>query len=161
MDFHCHKWQQCGLCCRWLKHKPLVFSHERLVSLSMALTIAGASSGASLPTYLAGRMGSGYSTALRESVSPKLENVLALATNSFAVRPVPEIVRQAPHRQPATWTQHPTAIPSLDRIDSDGHYESSNVQLVCRFINLWKQAADDAEFRRVIMLVRGDEENAI
>ncbi len=52
-------------------------------------------------------------------------------------------------------------LPSLDRIDSDGHYESSNVQLVCRFINFWKQAADDAEFRRLIMLVRGDEENSI
>ena len=49
-------------------------------------------------------------------------------------------------------------LPSMDRIDSDGHYESSNVQLVCRFINFWKQAADDGEFRRLIMLVRGDEE---
>ncbi len=45
-------------------------------------------------------------------------------------------------------------LPSLDRIDSSGHYESSNVQLVCRFVNFWKQASDDAEFRRLIMLVR-------
>jgi hypothetical protein len=48
-------------------------------------------------------------------------------------------------------------LPSLDRIDSNGHYESGNVQLVCRFINFWKQASDDAEFRRLIMLVRGEE----
>lgn len=48
-------------------------------------------------------------------------------------------------------------LPSLDRIDSDGHYEASNLQLVCRFINFWKQASDDAEFRRLIMLVRGQD----
>lgn len=47
-------------------------------------------------------------------------------------------------------------LPSLDRIDSNGHYEANNVQLVCRFINFWKQAADDEEFRRLIMIVRGE-----
>ena len=47
-------------------------------------------------------------------------------------------------------------LPSLDRIDSNGHYEGTNVQLVCRFINFWKQAADDEEFRRLIMIVRGE-----
>ena len=52
-------------------------------------------------------------------------------------------------------------LPSLDRIDSAGHYERSNVQLVCRFINFWKQAADDAEFRRLIMVVRGEEGDAV
>jgi hypothetical protein len=46
-------------------------------------------------------------------------------------------------------------LPSLDRIDSDGHYTAENVQLVCRFINFWKQASSDAEFRRLINLVRG------
>ncbi|SNT76802.1 hypothetical protein [Paracoccus seriniphilus] len=46
-------------------------------------------------------------------------------------------------------------LPSLDRIDSNGHYEASNVQLVCRFINFWKQASDDAEFRRLMHLVQG------
>lgn len=45
-------------------------------------------------------------------------------------------------------------LPSLDRIDSDGHYENGNLQLVCRFINFWKQAADDQEFRRLINVVR-------
>ena len=48
-------------------------------------------------------------------------------------------------------------LPSLDRIDSDGHYEEGNLQLVCRFINFWKQAADDKEFRRLINVVRGFE----
>ena len=44
--------------------------------------------------------------------------------------------------------------PSLDRIDSDGHYEASNVQLVCRFINFWKRDTPDEEFRRLIQVVR-------
>lgn len=43
---------------------------------------------------------------------------------------------------------------SLDRIDSDGHYEAGNLQVVCRFINRWKSNANDAEFRRLINLVR-------
>ena len=49
----------------------------------------------------------------------------------------------------------PNMLPSLDRIDSDGHYENGNLQLVCRFINFWKQAADDQEFRRLVNVVRG------
>jgi hypothetical protein len=44
--------------------------------------------------------------------------------------------------------------PSADRIDSKGHYEISNLQLVCRFINFWKQATPDDEFRRLIQVVR-------
>lgn len=47
--------------------------------------------------------------------------------------------------------------PSLDRIDSSGHYEVGNVQIVCRFINFWKGATEDEEFRRLLMLVRGQE----
>jgi len=50
-------------------------------------------------------------------------------------------------------------LPSLDRIDSDGHYSRDNLQIVCRFINFWKQASDDAEFRRLIGLVRGMEQS--
>lgn len=46
-------------------------------------------------------------------------------------------------------------LPSLDRIDSAGHYERGNLQIVCRFINFWKQASDDGEFRRLFNLVRG------
>lgn len=45
-------------------------------------------------------------------------------------------------------------LPSADRIDSSGHYEEVNLQLVCRFINFWKQATPDAEFRRLIGIVR-------
>lgn len=48
-------------------------------------------------------------------------------------------------------------LPSLDRIDSNGYYEYGNLQIVCRFINFWKQASDDGEFRRLLNVVRGIE----
>jgi hypothetical protein len=44
---------------------------------------------------------------------------------------------------------------SLDRIDSDGHYEAGNLQIVCRFINFWKSDETDAEFRRLLTILRG------
>lgn len=43
---------------------------------------------------------------------------------------------------------------SLDRIDSNGHYERQNLQVVCRFINRWKSDGDDGEFRRLLDVVR-------
>lgn len=43
---------------------------------------------------------------------------------------------------------------SLDRIDSEGHYERGNLQLVCKFVNMWKGAQADNEFKRLIALVR-------
>jgi len=43
---------------------------------------------------------------------------------------------------------------SLDRIDSDGHYEAGNLQVVCRFVNRWKNSGEDDEFRRLIRVVR-------
>ena len=43
---------------------------------------------------------------------------------------------------------------SLDRKDSDGHYERENLQVVCRFVNRWKSDSKDDEFRRLIGLVR-------
>lgn len=43
---------------------------------------------------------------------------------------------------------------SLDRIDSDGHYERDNLQIVCRFVNRWKNNSPDAEFRRLIEVIR-------
>jgi len=46
--------------------------------------------------------------------------------------------------------------PSLDRIDSDGHYEAGNLQVVARFINFWKRDTIDTEFRRLVALVRGE-----
>ena len=49
-------------------------------------------------------------------------------------------------------------LPSLDRIDSSGHYDRGNLQVVCRFINFWKQASDNEEFKRLLMLVRGLED---
>lgn len=46
--------------------------------------------------------------------------------------------------------------PSLDRIDSKGHYEAGNLQVVARFINFWKSNTEDPEFRRLIAIVRGE-----
>jgi hypothetical protein len=48
-------------------------------------------------------------------------------------------------------------LPSLDRIDSDGNYELGNLQVVCQFVNFWKGDSDNEEFRRMLMLVRGEE----
>ncbi|MGX9179121.1 hypothetical protein [Mesorhizobium sp. BHbdii] len=48
-------------------------------------------------------------------------------------------------------------LPSLDRIDSSGHYELGNLQVVCQFINFWKGDADNTEFQRLLMIVRGIE----
>ncbi len=45
-------------------------------------------------------------------------------------------------------------LPSVDRINSDGHYEKGNLQVVCRFINFWKSNSDNAEFQRLLALVR-------
>ncbi len=45
-------------------------------------------------------------------------------------------------------------LPSPDRIDSNGHYEEDNLQIVCRFINFWKSDTDNEEFKRLLMLVR-------
>lgn len=49
-------------------------------------------------------------------------------------------------------------LPSVDRIDSNGHYEIGNLQIVCRFINFWKSDTDNDEFSRLLMLVRGEEQ---
>lgn len=43
---------------------------------------------------------------------------------------------------------------SLDRIDSAGHYEAGNLQVVCRFVNRWKGDQSDSEFRRLMSLAR-------
>jgi hypothetical protein len=43
---------------------------------------------------------------------------------------------------------------SLDRIDSAGHYESGNLQIVCRFINFWKNNSDNTEFSRLLGILR-------
>jgi hypothetical protein len=43
---------------------------------------------------------------------------------------------------------------SLDRIDSAGHYERGNLQIVCRFINKWKSDSSDQTFKRLISLIR-------
>ncbi len=43
---------------------------------------------------------------------------------------------------------------SLDRIDSNGHYEPGNLQIVCKFANRWKGADDNDTFKRLIEEVR-------
>ena len=43
---------------------------------------------------------------------------------------------------------------SLDRIDSDGHYEADNLQIVCHFINMWKSDRDNDEFIRHLELIK-------
>ncbi|WP_299878414.1 hypothetical protein [uncultured Sulfitobacter sp.] len=48
----------------------------------------------------------------------------------------------------------PAMFASLDRIDSSGHYEPDNLQVVCRFANFWKGASDDTEFRRLVGVLR-------
>ena len=47
--------------------------------------------------------------------------------------------------------------PSVDRIDSNGHYERGNLQIVCRFVNFWKGDGENEEFKRLLMLVRGED----
>lgn len=41
-------------------------------------------------------------------------------------------------------------LASLDRIDSSRHYERGNLQVVCRFINRWKGADDNAQFTHLL-----------
>ena len=48
-------------------------------------------------------------------------------------------------------------LPSPDRIDSKGHYVKGNIQVVCRFINFWKSASGNEEFKRLLTLVRDPE----
>lgn len=50
-------------------------------------------------------------------------------------------------------------LPSLDRIDSNGHYEEGNLQVVCRFINFWKGDTDNELFAELLMLVRSQADN--
>ncbi|MDR7097639.1 hypothetical protein [Hydrogenophaga laconesensis] len=51
----------------------------------------------------------------------------------------------------------PEMLCSLDRIDSSGHYEEGNLQVVCRFVNRWKSDSDDSDFRRLIRLLQGSD----
>ena len=43
---------------------------------------------------------------------------------------------------------------SLDRIGSSRHYERGNLQIVCRFVNKWKGAMNNDEFKRLLVLLR-------
>ena len=50
--------------------------------------------------------------------------------------------------------EDPAMLASLDRIDSNGHYREDNLQVVCRFVNMWKSSSPDGEFRRLLELLR-------
>lgn len=43
---------------------------------------------------------------------------------------------------------------SLDRIDSSRHYEPGNLQVVCKFVNQWKGAMENEEFKRLVAKIR-------
>ncbi|WP_202883645.1 hypothetical protein [Pseudomonas sp. SWRI92] len=45
---------------------------------------------------------------------------------------------------------------SLDRIDSDGHYAPGNLLIVCRFANRWKSHSNNANFMRLINLIKSN-----
>lgn len=51
--------------------------------------------------------------------------------------------------------EDPELRASLDRIDSASHYAPGNLQVVCRFVNRWKGADSDAEFRRLLSMLTG------
>jgi hypothetical protein len=50
--------------------------------------------------------------------------------------------------------EDPAMLASLVRIDSNGHYSEGNLQVVCRFVNMWKCNSPDGEFRRLLALLR-------
>lgn len=56
--------------------------------------------------------------------------------------------------EPVDAYQDRDMICSLDRIDSSGHYERGNLQVVCRFINRWKSNDDNENFARLLRRVR-------
>lgn len=58
-----------------------------------------------------------------------------------------------PMHVPGQDNKNPDLMVSPDRIDSNGHYEVGNLQLVCRFINFWKCAADNSAFADLLDLV--------
>jgi hypothetical protein len=45
-------------------------------------------------------------------------------------------------------------LASLDRKDSNGHYEKSNLQVVCRFVNFWKGDTPNDKFLWLLALAR-------
>lgn len=53
----------------------------------------------------------------------------------------------------------PELSPSLDRIDSNKHYEPGNLQVVARFINRWKSDDEQGNFVRLLKLVRSAPSN--
>lgn len=75
---------------------------------------------------------------------------------------IKRLMKQQEHRCALTglkldYADNPVDIqmkPSLDRIDSEGHYAMENLQVVCRFVNFWKSNQDNDEFLRLLNLTR-------
>jgi hypothetical protein len=86
-----------------------------------------------------------YALGTRDEAEALLDRLMASTEDQCALTGVPlQFGREA----------DPDLRPSLDRIDSAGHYEPDNVQVVAWFANRWKNASDDAGFRQLIALVR-------
>lgn len=134
----------------------------------------------------AGRPGTvRYASARRRSILTMAENAAAAAAQSGAVvtsirkdkqvhharqeleRIIEELIEQqaglcALTGFPLGWhgdCEDPAMLASLDRIDSGGHYSKDNLQVVCRFANMWKGSSPDGEFRRLLALLRASTES--
>lgn len=86
-----------------------------------------------------------YGLGARHEAEALLDRLMRANSDCCALTGVP--LQFGPH-------SHPDMRPSLDRINSDGHYEPENVQVVAWFANRWKSASDDAGFRQLIAVVR-------
>jgi hypothetical protein len=121
-----------------------------------------------------------YASALRRSIVSMAEQAAATATQSGAAvtsirkdkqvhharQELERIIEALIERQaglcaltglPLGWLgecEDPAMLASLDRIDSNGHYREDNLQVVCRFVNMWKSSSPDGEFRRLLALLR-------
>ena len=78
----------------------------------------------------------------------RIRKLLEIQGNKCALTGIPLLFNRRDQNQ-NLW-------PSVDRIDSNGHYETDNIQIVCRFINFWKGASDNEEFKDLLGLVRGE-----
>lgn len=121
-----------------------------------------------------------YASARRRSIVDMAENAAAAAAQSGTVvtsirkdkqvhhtrQELERIIEALIERQagfcaitglPLGWLgecEDPAMLASLDRVDSNGHYQEDNLQVVCRFVNKWKGSSPDGEFRRLLALLR-------
>jgi len=95
-----------------------------------------------------------------QTVDRKIKNKDLRLSKEALISHLEELLDEADHRCAITGLNlQPNGPddqlrPSLDRINSDGHYEAGNLQVVARFINAWKSDSMDGEFRRLLAMVR-------